>query len=95
MTLRMQEGGAAAAARGGDAGRRPRRGRGGGRRRAAGLLPGPLLPGARRRAVLQVGRPAQLITTLLAQHPPDIYPQFATLICLQQKTVYLVRMKIL
>ena len=60
MTLRMQEGGAAAAARGGDAGRRPRSGRGGGRRRAAGLLPGPLLPGARRRAVLQVGRPAQL-----------------------------------
>ena len=94
MTLSMQEGGAAAAARGGDAGRRPRRGRGGGRRRAAGLLPGPLLPGARRRAVLQVGRPAELITTL-AQHPWDIYPQFATLICLQQKTVYLVRMKIL
>lgn len=53
--LTTQEGGAAAVACGGDARRRPRRGGGGGRRRAAGLLPRPLLPGARRRAVLQVG----------------------------------------
>ena len=58
-----QEGGAAAAACGGDARRRPRGGGCGGRRRAAGLLPGPLLPGPRRRAVLQVGRPAELITS--------------------------------